>query len=432
MRRLHFYVGVFVGPFLLVSAVTGVMYTVAPSLAQSLHRHELSVETVKEAKLPLSQQVRAAQLAYPGRDVVSVATGERAESTTKVVVSGAGCPCAVFVDPYTAQVRGSAPGDGVQVFEGKWVDDLHRTLFLGEFGRNYAELSASWLWVLVLSGPFLWRWSKRRSEEKDRRARLRSRHAMLGLALAPGLLFLSASGLSWSLHAGNNIDDLRTALSGANPPLAKTRPVKTPGQQARAVAQDQREWLERIDRVEAGARSVGLVDPLLVTPAAGQEAAWTVSDRERAYPMRYDRAAVDPDTGSVVGLSQFADWPLLAKITQWAIALHMGLLFGWANQLVLAVIGIGLVAMILYGYRMWWLRFRRSGGGLRRSGGELLPAAPARGTLVGLPPATAAALVGAMLFAGWFFPVLGASLVAFVALDVLLGTLARRRAHEAQ
>ncbi|MGL6233725.1 MAG: PepSY-associated TM helix domain-containing protein [Segniliparus sp.] len=419
-RRLHFYVGVFVGPFLLISAITGVMYTVAPGVAQAAHRHELSVDVVKAAKLPLSQQVRAAQLAYPGRAVVSVATGEDARATTRIAMSGAGCPCAVFVDPYTAEFRGETAGDGVQVFEAKWVDDLHRTLFLGEFGRNYAELSASWLWVLALSGPVLWFLGprRRRASGQDRRQGLRSKHAKLGLVLSAGLLFLSASGLSWSLHAGDNIDQLRTALSGANPPLAKALPATTAPRPA-PVAQDQPEWLARLDRVEAGARSVGLVDPLVVSPSGKAGAAWTTSDRKRSYPFRYDRASVDPATGAVVAVSQFEDWPMLAKITQWAIALHMGLLFGWANQLALAVVGIGLVVMILYGYRMWWLRSRRGGDGL-------WAAAPERGALADLSPAVAAVLVGALLFAGWFLPVFGASLAAFVVVDVLLGLRARR------
>ncbi|WP_245535328.1 PepSY-associated TM helix domain-containing protein [Segniliparus rotundus] len=422
-RRLHFYVGVFVGPFLLVSALTGVLYTVAPSMTQALHRHELSVEAAAAGTLPLSQQVRSAQQTYPGRVVLSVATGADARATTRVVMSGSGCPCTVFVDPHTARVRGEAPGDGGQVFEAKWSDDLHRTLFLGEFGRNYAELSASWLWVLVVSGPVLWFFGRRTrgGGPKAPRLSLRGSHATLGLALSLGLLFLSASGLSWSLHAGENIDALRTAVSGANPPLAKKLdPPVAP------AAQGQPEWLARVDRVHAGARSAGLVDPIVITATDKPDSAWTASDRERHYPMRNDRASVNPQTGAVVAVSRFQDWPMLAKITQWAIALHMGLLFGWANQLVLAVLGIGLAVMIVLGYRMWWARRPRHDGGA-------WPApAPQRGALGELPPSAAAALTGALLFAGWFLPLFGASLAGFVLIDALLGWRARRRAREAQ
>ena len=162
-----------------------------------------------------------------------------------------------------------------------------------------------------------------------------------------------------------------------------------------------------------------------------------------------------------MAVSQFADWPILAKVTQWAIALHMGLLFGWANQLVLALVGIGLIVMIVYGYRMWWSRrpvfsgrspalsaprvparssqipYASSPAALdpiplkAGSRWKSLPSAPARGALADLPPAAAAALVGALLFAGWFLPVFGASLVAFVVVDVLLGLRARRKAHAA-
>ena len=37
-----------------------------------------------------------------------------------------------------------------------WLDGLHRHLNLGEPGRIYSELAASWLWVVALGGVCLW------------------------------------------------------------------------------------------------------------------------------------------------------------------------------------------------------------------------------------------------------------------------------------
>ena len=37
-----------------------------------------------------------------------------------------------------------------------WCDDLHRNLHLGDAGRWYSEVAASWLWVLALSGLIIW------------------------------------------------------------------------------------------------------------------------------------------------------------------------------------------------------------------------------------------------------------------------------------
>lgn len=49
-----------------------------------------------------------------------------------------------------------------------------------------------------------------------------------------------------------------------------------------------------------------------------------------------------------------SDWPLIAKFTQWGIYAHMGNLFGLANQILLAALALGLICVIIWGYRMWW------------------------------------------------------------------------------
>ncbi|CCQ18212.1 PepSY-associated TM helix domain-containing protein [Rhodococcus sp. IEGM 1401] len=62
----------------------------------------------------------------------------------------------VFVDPYTAQVRGELTTFGEWLPVRAWIDELHRNLHLGDLGRNYSELAASWLWVVALGGLVLW------------------------------------------------------------------------------------------------------------------------------------------------------------------------------------------------------------------------------------------------------------------------------------
>jgi uncharacterized iron-regulated membrane protein len=105
----------------------------------------------------------------------------------------------------------------------------------------------------------------------------------------------------------------------------------------------------------------------------------------------------------VVDQLRFADWPLAAKLARWGVDAHMGLLFGLASQLALAALALGLICMIVWGYRMWWLR-RPTGplGGPRR---------PSFGAL---------ALVGAAAIAvGVFLPVFGVSLLLFLLADAV-------------
>src|SRR5690606_31904930 len=72
---------------------------------------------------------------------------------------------AVFVDPGTGEVRGDLTvyGTSGALPLRAWLDHLHRNLHLGEPGRLYSELAASWLGVVALAGLGLWVQRVRRS-----------------------------------------------------------------------------------------------------------------------------------------------------------------------------------------------------------------------------------------------------------------------------
>ena len=101
----------------------------------------------------------------------------------------------------------------------------------------------------------------------------------------------------------------------------------------------------------------------------------------------------------------------------------MGILFGLLNQIVLLALAIALLALIIRGYLMWWQRRPRRAGAI----GVGRP--PVRGTLRRLPVPTLVAVVVAAVVVGWFIPLLGISLLAFLVIDVAIGQLGRLRAQ---
>ena len=52
----------------------------------------------------------------------------------------------------------------------------------------------------------------------------------------------------------------------------------------------------------------------------------------------------------------FQDYPLIAKLTRWGVDAHIGILFGWMNQLVLIIYALALCSMIIYAYLAWYKR----------------------------------------------------------------------------
>ncbi|WP_049571421.1 PepSY-associated TM helix domain-containing protein [Nonomuraea sp. SBT364] len=427
IRRLHFYAGILIAPFLLVAACTGLLYAASFQIEQIVHRHELTVP-VGQQRLPLTQQIAAARTARPDGKVTAVRTPDGADASTRVLMDVPGLPestqLAVFVDPYTAQVRGtldSYGGSGALPVRA-WISNLHRHLHLGEPGRLYSELAASWLWVVALGGLTLWI-ARRRTRRlrgllaPDRslpaaRRRL-SWHGSIGVWALLGLTFLSATGLTWSKYAGENVGEVRSALGWTTPTI--TTSSGDHAAHAGAGAHQHGPAAVGVDQVAHAAAGKGLSGPLEIVWPAETGAPYVVKEIDKTVPQRLDQVAVDAASGQVTAELRFADYNLAAKLTQWGIDGHMGLLFGLANQIVLMLLATAVITLIVLGYRMWWQRRPTRGfgspyprGGWRRVHWAVL-----------VP------LVLLIAVVGWLLPLMGLSLLAFLAVDVLLGLRSR-------
>ncbi|MCG7606282.1 MULTISPECIES: PepSY-associated TM helix domain-containing protein [Mycobacterium] len=454
LQRLHFYAGLFVGPFLLIAAISGGLYAIAPTIEQFAYRDQLQTHSTGDM-LAVTEQVRAAQAQRPDLTVTAVRPATGPGETTRVMFDdpslGESERHTVFINPVTASAQGELTvyGSSGALPLRTWVDQLHRSLHLGEPGRLYSELAASWLWVIALAGVFLW-WGRFRRAARhenanarlltlDRSSRGRARtvnwHGAVGMWIAVGLLFLSATGLTWSRFAGDNITDLRTALDWTTPTVSTAidstpgagKAGPTPGHHghhsavdATAAGTGEASSVLDIDRVLKAARDAGVAGKVEVSIPARAGTAFVVAQTRQPWVMSNNAVAVDGATATVTDTSWFADWPLAAKLSAWGIQLHMGLLFGLANQLLLLGLALALATVIVRGYRMWWQRRPTVG---RRPVGR----APRRGVLTDLPPALAVAVVVVAAAVGWFVPLLGASLVIFVAVDVALGWRQDRR-----
>lgn len=437
LLRWHFYAGILIGPFLLVAAVTGTLYALIPQVDRAVYSHELTVDHVGTARLPLGDQVAAARRAHPEGAIVSVTPAPSADATTRVSLAVDDVPAdrtrTVFVDPYTGEVRGALTTSGEWLPVRAWFDDLHRNLHLGVVGRNYSEIAASWLWVTALGGLILWVGHRRRTRKLNRilvpdrdapkRRRTLTWHGAVGTWIIIGLVALSASGLSWSRYAGASIGDLRTELSWTTPGVSTTLGADTSGHSGHSGhggstdAAPPEIATSDFTAVERTAQHAGMRAPMIITPPSEAGTAWSVNENNRGFPTRYDAIAVDPDDFAVTDRVDFAQWPFMAKMTDWAISAHMGL-YGIVNQIILALLGIGLISVVVRGYLMWWRRRATRGG---------LPKAPGRGSLSSLHPGEAVALVIVVAVLGWFAPWFGIPLALFVIVDGVWGIISTRR-----
>ncbi len=124
-----------------------------------------------------------------------------------------------------------------------------------------------------------------------------------------------------------------------------------------------------------------------------------------ADPKAERTLSLDQYSGAVLRDIRYADYGAIAQGVSYGTSLHMGRYFGLANQLICAALSLGLAAMAVSGFVMWWKRRP-----------ALKLGAPPRERR---PPPMRAWIAGLVLL-GSVFPLMGASLVAVWLADRLL------------
>ena len=452
LLRLHFYTGILVGPFILVAASSGALYALAPSIEKVIYAHELQVPAT-ENPLSLADQIAAAT-DYLGDDddvvLSAVRPAPEPGTTTRVMFQEPGLgeseSRGIFVDPGTGEIRGdhTVYGTSGAMPVRTWIDQLHRNLHLGTFGRAYSELAASWLGIVALAGLGLWIFRIRKSRAKKDLIRpnvkltgyrrILNLHSSIGIWVLLGAVFLSATGITWSQFAGGNVSELRAALNWGTPAvitdLSGTEQVTDEhaehhGHSAGTATQG------------SGAANPATFDAVLaigqrininsgdveIKPPAEAGSAWVVQEIHRSYPTEVDAVAINGATMEVVDRIDFADFNLAAKLTRWGIDIHMGSMFGLPNQIVLFLVAAGIATMVVLGYLMWWKRRPT------REPRQLAGTPPRPGALRRAPWWGVAGVIVVAVLIGLLLPMVGYTLAGFVVLDTVLGLIHRRRAR---
>ncbi|MBM6590917.1 PepSY-associated TM helix domain-containing protein [Brevibacterium sp. RIT 803] len=465
LRRLHFYAGIFVGPFILIAALSGALYAISPQIEKVVYADELTSQETGPA-LPLADQVASATTYTGGGEIISaVRPAPEPGTTTRVMFEDPNLDesesRAIFVDPTTAEVTGDLTvyGTSGSLPLRTWVDQLHRSLHLGDFGRYYSELAASWLGIIAVAGLCLWVMRARRARNASAMLRptmkhkgLRrtfSWHASVGVWAAVGMLFLSATGITWSQLGGDNVTKLRAALDWSTPAVSTDlgRDSATgesdagshsghTGHEGNAGHEDgahkgQTDAADTggidpadFDMTLAMARNINVNTGLVeILPPADAESAWVVQEIQRSFPTEVDAVAIDVDTMEVTDRVDFSDYGFASKLARWGIDMHMGTMFGLANQIVLVVLAIAIASMVVWGYVLWWQR-RPKHDPSRNFG-----VTPVRGALAYAPWWSVAAVALVAVAIGVFLPMVGVSLLGFLIVDGVLAMSARRRAR---
>jgi len=444
--RWHFYAGLIVAPFLVVLALTGMIYLFNDEINDALYPH-LHRVVPGAVSVQTTDMVRAALRAQPGALVRIDLPGAPDRAAVVFIQPEAGARRLVYVNPYTGEALGSLVYERTLV---GWADAMHGSLMMGEVGDRIVELAACWALVLIVTGLCLWwprglkgpggvlyprLWGRGRMLWRDL-------HAVTGMWAALLIVFLILSGLPWAGVQGKVLKDVtawagigypasnRTygapksvpmkdalgeapwTLEDAPMPRSATRPDPHAGHPGygRTGAPTNETTLAGLDMIVFHLSEHGLTGGyrlFLPDGPQGVYTAYTYPDRPEGQRTLY----FDRYSHRLIREVSFADYGWAAKLIELGVQLHMGNYFGPANQALMLMPCLAILFLVFSGVVMWWKR--------RPQGQRAAPPV--------IDGAKMKVALGVLIVAGALLPVLGVSLIAVAVTDRVVTCLARRR-----
>jgi uncharacterized iron-regulated membrane protein len=379
--RWHFYSGLYVIPFLLMLAVTGLIMLWISALTDL--NGERAVVPVSGAMLPVSTLQAAAEAAVPAGTATQF-IAPMAEGRVAVFRVDAGDEATtVLVDPTTGQIVNSFP------WRAGWYDfatDIHGTLLIGDTGDWLIEAAASLGIILVVTGLYLhWPRNGRGAASlivPNLAARGRnlwkSLHGVVGFWMSVVMLVFLVSGLSWTGIWGAKIvqawstfpaekwdavplsdathADMNHADAKEVPWTLEQTPLPASGSLAgkQAIAGP-----VTIDTVAEFAAGLGFPGRFQINLPADETGVWTVSHDSMSndgHDPSADRTLhIDRHTGNVLADIPYANYSAYAKMMAWGIAFHEGDLGVW-NIALNTVFCLAMIFLPISGLVLWWKR----------------------------------------------------------------------------
>ena len=385
MWRWHFYAGLYVIPFLIMLAVTGLIILWFTAIAPE-YGDRLTLQPGAQA-LSITQQADAALAAHPGGTIGKYVAPLGPDNPALFQVNLEQGNRMIALDPYTGQILRDRAQDGTW---NEFATDIHGSLLLGGsggFGDLLIEVAASLGIVLLITGLYLWwpRGTGWRDVLVPRlsaggRAFWKSIHSVTGFWMSLVILFFLVSGLSWAgvwggkfvqawstfpaekwdsvplsdeAHAGMNHGALKEV------PWALEQTLMPASGSAAGVTGLPEGVPVVLESVVALGRAIGFEGRFQVAVPADKTGVWTLSQDSMSYdspdPTADRTVHVDQYTGKILASAAFADYSLAGKAMAVGIALHEGQMGLW-NIVLNVVFCLAVILIAVSGVVMWWLR----------------------------------------------------------------------------
>ena len=355
LLNLHLWAGLIAALFLLLLGVSGALVAFEGEIDRALNP---KLSYVQPQAQPLTLEAISAKLlaAYPGAKIEMFGMPERANYSLFVELRDAsGKNRALFVNPYTGEVLGSA--DQANHFANR-VHRFHTHLLVGEFADEITGWSAIFLLVLSITGIVLW-WPRKlfrlpldflRGQGSAKRFNFEL-HNLAGVASSVFLFIFAWTAMC--IHWEREVGKLAQEMSPTRTPHAASPQIPAPGSVPLSP--------DRIVQIAHNTFPEARITGIQLPGNAKQAVTVGLKFPEDHTPAGRSRLSIDAYSGKVLQVQSSREMPAPLKYARmWNRELHTGDIFNLPTRILAAFFSLMLPILAITGPLIWWNRRRAS------------------------------------------------------------------------
>ncbi|WP_236979518.1 PepSY-associated TM helix domain-containing protein [Membranihabitans maritimus] len=361
--KWHFIGGIIALPFIIILAVTGIIYLFKDAYEKPIYKDvkEVSIGNERVSYDRQWELAKESAVAPPHTMLLPQTNNE----ATEFVSGRFARESSIYIDPYKNLVTNEIISSETDMFQ---VRKLHGELLTGKFGTKIVELVASWMVVLLLSGLYLF-WPRnngggiksffRIRRNGNKRIFYRDLHAVMGFWSSLLILLILAGGLPWTDIFGNNFAWLQKKTNAGYPKewngqFFESTPIGVP------LSLDD---MAEIANKENLTGEVGITLPQ--NPTAVFSVSNTTPDLSHRKMIHFDQYS-----GKMVKELSWKDVGPMIQGRMWVMEFHQGH-FGWWNWLLVLFTAIGILVLSIAALISYIKRKKRGSWSIPRTSKDL-------------------------------------------------------------
>ena len=334
--KSHYIAGMIVVPFVLLLSATGVIYLFKDNYEKELFNNYRTVE-FNEKRISLEHQLKIAQTNWhksPEAIVLPTAQNQSTQFTSGKFSHKS----SLFVDPSNGKVLGKINVSETDMHK---VRKLHGELLLGSFGTKIVELVASWMFVLIISGVYLF-WPRKRGLKglftirlkKSKRIFFRDAHTVLGFWFSILIVVILMGGFPWTDVFGSGYKWVQKNTDSGFPSTWQGQGLTSKETSLKPLSLD-----EMIQKAQA----LNLVGEVSLNFPKSLKGVYTVTNQTtRLSEMK--SIHLNQYTGNVIQQHSWSDIGIMMKARLWLMAFHQGK-FGKWNFILILITAVALTLL---------------------------------------------------------------------------------------